>query len=71
MECSLCTSSVKNPVCPMCRDQTHIDPNIDDFLLASIKTYLKQKQPGHTEESLVKMAEHLASIVQEELGNFE
>ena len=71
MDCDLCTSNKRNPYCPMCRDQTHIDPDIDDFLINSLKTYLKQKQPGQTEEILVKMAEHLASIVQVELGNFE
>jgi hypothetical protein len=55
----------------MCRDQTHIDPNIDEYLLNSLKTYLTKKQPDQTEEILVKMAEHLASIIQEELINFE
>jgi hypothetical protein len=48
----------------MCRGP---DPDLVD----SLKSYLKKKQPDQTEEILVKMAEHLAHLVQDELDNFE
>jgi hypothetical protein len=36
----------------------------DPDLFASIKTYLKKKQPDYTEESLTKMAICLTDIVE-------
>lgn len=62
MECSLCTSTEKNPYCPMCND-----PPPDPELVVILKMYLTSKYP---EEDNQKMAEHLAGIVEEQLYEF-
>ena len=44
-------------------------PNVaHEYMINSLKTYLKRKIADQTEESLVKMAEHLAPIVQVWVG---
>jgi hypothetical protein len=42
-----------------------------EYLLASLKSYLRNKQGDQDEDSLAKMATYLADIVEDTLGDFE
>jgi hypothetical protein len=55
------------------RDILISEPPVDprDFLMESMKTYLKKKQPDCSKETLTKMSEYLADIVEEQLQDFE
>jgi hypothetical protein len=48
-------------------------PPVDqrEFLIESMKTYLKAKQPDCTEENLTKMAAYLADTVEDTLADFD
>jgi len=64
-----CPWSCPHPKCPWsCPTQnTPKDVNLIDAL----KTYLKTKKPDCSKETLTKMSEYLADIVEEQLQDFE